>query len=76
LTFLRPGCLKFCADDYGLFSIPCLGGDSKEQINLNDRESRIMPNSGKGFSQANNTQACAEPEKHDNSLRPCHQKFQ
>jgi transposase len=41
---------------------PKEGPNDKDQINLTDPDSRIMPNSDKGFSQAYNAQACAEPE--------------
>jgi hypothetical protein len=41
---------------------PQEGPKPKDQINLTDPESRIMPNSDKGFSQAYNCQACVEPK--------------
>lgn len=36
---------------------PTAGPTAKDQVNLNDRESRIMPTSGGGFEQAYNAQA-------------------
>ncbi|MDR2140913.1 MAG: IS1182 family transposase [Deltaproteobacteria bacterium] len=43
-------------------SPPKEGPNDKDQTNLTDSESRIMPNSDKGFTQAYNAQACVEPK--------------
>ncbi len=41
---------------------PTAGPTSKDQVNLNDSESRIMPTSGGGFEQAYNAQAGVDTE--------------
>ena len=41
---------------------PTAGPTAKDQVNLNDRESRIMPTSGGGFEQAYNAQAGVDTE--------------
>jgi transposase len=41
---------------------PTSGPTAKDQVNLNDRESRIMPTSGGGFEQAYNAQAGVDTE--------------
>lgn len=41
---------------------PVKGAKAKDQVNLTDEESRIMPTSGKGFEQAYNAQASVDVE--------------
>ena len=41
---------------------PTTGPTEKDQVNLNDKESRIMPTSGGGFEQAYNVQAGVDTE--------------
>lgn len=43
---------------------PDPGPRDKDQVNLTDEESRIMPTSGGGFEQAYNVQACVDVETH------------
>ncbi|MDA3922611.1 MAG: IS1182 family transposase [Salinisphaera sp.] len=43
-------------------SPPTLGPRDKDQVNLTDRESRIMPTSGGGFEQSYNAQASVETD--------------
>lgn len=43
---------------------PEAGPRDKDQVNLTDAESRIMPTSGGGFEQAYNVQACVDVETH------------
>lgn len=45
-------------------SPPSPGPESKDQVNLTDQESRIMPSSGGGFEQAYNAQAGVDVETH------------
>ncbi|MBZ0089296.1 MAG: IS1182 family transposase [Thermoanaerobaculia bacterium] len=44
----------------GVFKPPIPGPREKDQINLTDAESRIMPRSGGGFDQAYNIEACVD----------------
>ena len=41
---------------------PCSGPRDKDQVNLTDKESRIMPVSGGGFEQCYNAQACVDTD--------------
>ena len=43
---------------------PQPGPREKDQVNLTDEQSRIMPTSGGGFEQAYNVQACVDVETH------------
>ena len=45
-------------------SPPSLGPKPKDQVNLTDQESRIMPSSGGGFEQAYNAQAGVDMQTH------------
>jgi len=42
--------------------LPIPGAHKKDQVDLTDEESRIMPSSDKGFVQANNGQAAVDVE--------------